>query len=118
MLQNLNNFTSLVIKLIVITAIVLAVGYFGISIWGNISLSRDNTPDMPSVASAPYEIHIATTGQTMLTKEYVIIRANKPAAYDLDNYYMLKNNKWVLIESKLTLDEYYWGDITIQRRVD
>ena len=115
MLQGLNNFTSLVLKLMAITAIVLAVLYFGVSIWGNIAISRANNPslpDMPDISKAPYQVTVEATGQTLLAKEYVIIKADEPQIYELNNYYSLIDDKWVLVKSNVPLDEYYWGDIT------
>lgn len=119
MLQNLNNLTSLLLKLTVIIAIVLAVLYFGVSIWGNIALSRAaaGPGDVPNLSDAPYRVSVRNTGQTLLAKNYVSIKSTDPEKWDIIHYYTLVDNKWMLVESTLSLDEYYWGPIKIERRV-
>jgi len=116
MLQNLNNFSSLVLRLMLIAVIVMAVLYFGVSIWGNIALGRSNDtslPDMPSLSKAPYQITMVTTGQTLLAREYETIDTG---VYVLKGYYSLVDKKWQWHETMLELDTYYWGDIIIKRR--
>ena len=119
MLQNLNNLTSLVLKLMVITAIVLAVLYFGISIWGNIALNRaDAGPaNEPGISAAPYRVSVRNTGQTLLAVNYVTIRSKDPQKWEIIHYYTLVDNEWMFVESTLPLDEYYWGPIKIERRL-
>ncbi len=120
MLQNTKDVSSIILMWMAIAFVSLLVLYLGISVWGNIALSRANNtevPEMPAITKAPYQVDIYTTGQTLLAKEYVTIKADKPAKYDIVHYYTIVGNEWLLVESTLPIDEYYWGEIIIKQRV-
>jgi len=118
MLQRLNDTTSLILKLLIIFLATVAILYLGVSVYGNIAMSNalktDGLPAYPGVSKAPYEITLTTTGAKLLVKEY-----DNPSdgVYILNGYYSLKDDRWQWTDRSLKLDEYYFGDIKIIRRV-
>ena len=113
-----NEFLTLVIKVMVILVASVAIVYLGISVYGNWALSRvvadGELPAYPSVSKAQYEVTITTTGATLLVKEY---DSPSDGVYELDGYYLIENDKWVWTDKQLSLDEYYFGEIDIERRM-
>lgn len=123
MLQRINDFltagntlASLVLKLFLILLIILAIPYIGITIYGNIVENRPVSamPTMPSIDKAPYIVTVSTTGQQFLSKTDVTPQGT---VYLLKDFYTVRDNRWVLQRTILPLDSYYWGKITVERRV-
>lgn len=91
--------------------------WFAVSIYGNVADGKPTAPGLPDISTASYSVKITTTGQTLLAEKYEILKAGDPQVFTLDGYYSLRGNKWRWNKSVLRLDEYYWGDIIIERRV-
>ena len=110
-LQSTNELLSIILKTIVIIVIVIAVFYFGLSIYGNIV--EPGVAKVPTIDKAEYIVHIKTTGQRLFTNDYSVV---KDGHYVVHGYYELKSNKWRWIDTDIPLDEEYFGPIEITRR--
>lgn len=108
-----NDWLSILLKVMAIIALVIGVTWFGISIYGNIKLNSDGMPDPPKETKAEYEVLVSATGQSFFTDEYDTIAEG---VYELKGYYEIIDGKWKHRDGDLLLDEYYFGDITINRR--
>jgi hypothetical protein len=109
--QGLNDWTSILLKLIVIGGIVLIGGYLGLSVYGN--LTEEKAAVLPGVSAAPHVFWIVNTGEQLLAKDYDALSEGR---YKLHGYYELVDNKWIDRDVDLTLDEFYYGEIRVTRR--
>ena len=118
MLQRLNNFLSVVLKSVVLILLILLIPYVGVTIYGNVVSNRpavtDTLPAMPSIKDAPFQVKLTVSGQTLLAKSYT-----QPAegVYILNGFYTPADKKWIYRKGELKLDPYYWGTLTVERRV-
>ena len=56
--KGVNEWLSAMLKLMAIIAICLAVLWGGLSIWGNIAVDNDKSPDPPKESKAGYELSL------------------------------------------------------------
>lgn len=110
--QSVNDWLSVVIKILVIGVIVIGVLWFGLSIWGNIANSNDQ-PEAPKESKAAYIVTLRATGQEFYTNKLSDLGNGK---YELSGYYELVKNKWIYRNMDVILDKYYFGDITVRKR--
>ena len=110
--QRVNDWLSIILKMMAICIIVVGVLWVGLSIWGNIANSNDD-PDPPDESKAGYVVMLHATRQTLYTNKVSDLGNGR---YDVQGYYELIKNKWVFRDIHLPLDEYYFGDITIKSR--
>ena len=116
MLTRLNDFTSLLLKLLLIVVIVIAGFYLVVSVYGNWSLAQPLSTGIPgllSIGKAPFEISIKNTGETLLAKS---VEDNGSGRYTLNGYYSIIADKWVWHENTLVLDTYYFGPVSVEKR--
>lgn len=119
--NSLNEWLSVILKIMLICVVALLVIWGGLSVWANVFANSEpgGIPKMPSVSKAQNIVLIKATGQVLLTKKYdQAVSPNNPAdmLYTLHGYYEIADSKWRWRESTLALDEYYFGDITVKRR--
>jgi len=113
--NQLNAWLSIVLKLIAVAVIIAAVLWFGLSVYGNIVENRGTNaiPEFPGISKAAYQVALTTTGQLLFTDDYDIVA---PGIYSINGYYYLSDGKWHWTKNILEIDEYYFGDIIIERR--
>lgn len=113
--STINDWLSIILKIIAIFAIITVVTFIFISIWANIS-EPDNLsglPDFPDISKAHYLVYFQATGNILLTDKYDHPKDN---IYNLYGYWEIRDNKYRYVDEVLSLDEYYFGDIEITHR--
>jgi len=111
--HKINDWLSILLKVMAICAVIIGLTWFGISIYGNVGGSPSDVPAPPNVSKAQYSFSLKATGQEIYTDEYIDYGNGQ---YELDGYYELVSGKWKYRDSTLTLDKYYFGDIAISQR--
>ncbi len=106
--------------LLIVFGIIAAV-VIGASVWANVAEGRttSNLPDMPAISKAQYTVKIKVTGEVLLTDKYDTeksLEAPSKQVYTLHGFYRLVDNKWQWAKVDIFLDEFYWGDIKIEKR--
>jgi hypothetical protein len=117
-LQKLNESLSIVLKFLAIVFIAVAIIWGGISIYVNIT-ENDNPAGVikpPDITDAGYIITFKNTGQVIFTDDVVTTNEAGRDIHTVSGYYESNKGKFRFIDSNLVLDEYYFGDIIIQRR--
>lgn len=120
-LGTIRDFQSVVLLTALIVLVTLGILFMGLSIWANVAENSDITglPRMPAASKAQYTIELRTTGDVLLTNDYDVAESpNNPdmLLYTLNGFYRVENDKWKYDESDIPLDEYYFGEITPNRR--
>ena len=111
--QTVNDSLSIILKIMAIIAITIGVLWFGLSIWGNIAIDNDKSPDPPKESKAGYEILLHATGQTLYSNKVSDLGNGR---IELNGYYEIEKDKWIYRNIDISLDKYYFGDITVRRR--
>lgn len=111
--QTVNDWLSIILKIMAICAVVVGVLWFGLSIWGNIAGNGDEIPDPPKENKAAYEIMLHATGQSIYSDKVADLGNGN---YEIQGYYELVEDKWIYRKTDIKLDKYYFGDITVRRR--
>lgn len=107
--QGINDWLSIILKVMAIGGIIILVGYFGLSVWGNVVENKvAKIPD-----DAQYTVLLVDAGQIYLTDDYDVLGNGK---YQLNGYFELVKNKWREKDAVITLDEATCGEIVIERR--
>ena len=117
-LQKINETLSIILKFMAIVFIAVAIFWAGISIYVNIT-EKDNPAGLlnpPAIADAGYIITFKTTGQAIFTDGIVTFNESGREIHTVSGYYENKKGKFRFNKSTLVLDEYYFGEINIQRR--
>lgn len=114
--QALNDWLSIVIKIVVIGVVIIGIIYLCISGVFNWKLNQLKTPDPPDIVAEYDEVTLTATNQKYYTENCDLIRSVPYEVYKLNGYYELVKNKWVFRDIEIMIDEEYYGDILIHRR--
>jgi len=118
-LSTIKDFLQIIILLALIFIAVTGAFWIGASVWANVSEGNmlGNLPAMPS--QADYSVEITVTGEVLLTPGFDTVTspydANKQV-YTLHGFYRLLDDKWRWVKDDFPLDEYYWGEIRVEKR--
>jgi len=117
--------TNEVLKLILMVAVIsiIAIGVFWLStsIYVNITENDNDTglPIFPKVSKAQYLVIIKATGEVLLSNDVKTTLGEKgQEIHTLRGYYQDIKDKYRFVDSVFVLDEWYFGEITIERRVE
>lgn len=113
-LESTNAAAKLALKIVILIILLAALMWVGTCAYANIvERLGDNHPKMPSIDKARYTVTIRSIGETYLTNKYTKLSDNQ---YILHGYWEIRDNKYRYRALDLSLDEYYFGDILIERR--
>ena len=114
-LESTNAIAKLALKIVILIILLAALMWAVTCAYANIVERLGNdSPKMPSIDKARYTVTIRSIGETCLTNKYTRL---SDARVILHGYWEIKDNKYQYHDIDLTLDEYYFGDILIERRV-
>jgi hypothetical protein len=110
-----NSIAKLALKIVILIILLAALVWVGTCAYANIvERLGDNSPKMPSLEKARYTVTVRSIGETYLTNKYTRLSDTQVI---LHGYWEIKDNKYRYHDIDLPLDEYYFGDIVIERRV-
>lgn len=117
------DFMSTILMLILIVATIGGGIWLGASIWANATegQSVSSLPKMPAINKAQYTALMETTGDVFLTNSYDAKKSPEGQGlqvFTLHGIYRVVNGKWVFTDTDFPLDEYYWGEIKIEKRTN
>jgi len=115
------DFLHVLFLLGLLVMVVLGVFWFGASIWANVVENKVATglPKMPAMAKAEYTVIAETTGDVLLTPRFDVEKSPNDSAkqlYALHGFYRVVSGKWRYVKDDFVMDEYYWGNITVEKR--
>ena len=115
------DFLQVLFLLGLLIMVALGVFWFGASIWANVAENRVDTglPKMPAADKAEYSLIVETTGDVLLTPRFDVEKSPHDSTmqlYTLRGFYRVVNDKWRYIKDDFSMDEYYWGEITVEKR--
>ena len=116
--QRVNVTLSIAWKTILLVVVAVGAVWFGISIYGNVALSRaavDGShatalPPWPKTTQPLYAALIKDTGETITS----INITSAGTKHTLHSYYDLGAGKWIYHKADLDLDERVFGPVLIQ----
>lgn len=119
-LSTTKDFLHVILLLMLIAVIGLGVIWFGMSVWANVTEGNllGTLPKLPG-ENADYVAEITVTGEVLLTPGFdTDISPHDPAkqVYILHGFYRLLDDKWRWVKDDFPMDEYYWGEIKIEKR--
>lgn len=112
---SINSWLNVILKIGLIAIVILAVLWLIASGIANFTESNGEYPETPK--KAQNGVFIKATGDLLLVNDFEIKESQKSSdanVYILHGYWRIINNKWRYIEDDFTLDEYFWGDITLK----
>ncbi len=114
-LDSTNQFAKLALKIVILIILLAALMWVGTCAYANIvERLGNNSPKMPEIDKARYTVIVRSIGETYLTNKYTKLSDTQ---YILHGYWEVKNKKYRFHAIDLLLDEYYFGDILVERRV-
>lgn len=121
--ESFKNISQGIFYWLIIAAICLIAVWFIISGIGNYVLNRQEVK-YPEADKARYALFITATSNTVFTDKYDISYHMTPTGeadktkrvYTLHGYFELVKGKYVWNKGNISLDEYYWGKITLITR--
>jgi hypothetical protein len=113
-LGKLNLSTSIIKNIVIIGGISIAAIYLLVSVIANATEDRPGSgPKPPSIEKAGWALDIKTTGQTLYTNKY---EQSSDDIYILHGFYAIDGKKYKRFKTDLTIDERYFGEISIHKR--
>ena len=112
--SRLNEWLSIVLKLVILVVVILAIMWGGMSIYANVTEKDSGVfPKLPDVKKAQHMVVLKTTGELLLTDDYDILGDGE---YVLHGFFSVVDGKWEWHDKDILLNEKYFGEITIKRR--
>lgn len=118
MFNRLNGCMTFMLKFVAFILICGVIGYGAITLY-SCTLGKEKEVDVsgPRTSKVPYELVIFNTGNVILADDYDIsIKANGSESYSLDDYWQVKNDKYIFIDAPIVLDEDIFGPIEVRER--
>ena len=114
--SRLNDWLSIIIKILCITALALGLFWVGISVWANYH-QEGGRPAAPSADKARYEFVIRVTGTRIYSNNVdTYDEAAGCHKYTLHSFWEIVGTKYKYSKGDLPLSEFYFGPITFTDR--
>ena len=108
-----------IFKWIVLIALVLVIGYIGLSCWSSSSCAKPtgDQSNMPDIEDATHEFYIKNTGGLVLSSDYEQHGDTAGSRlFILHGFWEMRGNKFKYVTGDIILNEGVFGEITVKRR--